>query len=98
MLLYAITLGTLELRNFICSLEHQSAGTLDSIDMIEQTLDWAESATSYFWFLGANPHAYDTWKARNQAAFRELRAGSMSELPPEPGTTFRTRRIRCSAL
>ncbi len=43
---------------------------------VEQALRAAESATSYFWFLGANPHAYDTWKTRNEAAFGLMKDGS----------------------
>lgn len=83
-LLYAITLGVLELRNFIRSLDQRPAPTLASLDEVEQVLVAAQSATSYFWFLGANPHPYDTWKARNEVAFRAMRDGVRVERPPEP--------------
>ena len=55
------------------------------IEIGRRTAEAAETATSYFWFLGANPHAYDTWKAHNEACFRAQRAGGTAELPPEPG-------------
>lgn len=48
-------------------------------------LETAETATSYFWFLGAHPHAYDKWKAHNEASLKTLQAGGAAELPPEPG-------------
>jgi hypothetical protein len=68
-LLYAITLGALELRNFIPALDSRPGATLADADAVEGPLQFAESATSYFWFLGAHPHAYDLWKARNEASF-----------------------------
>lgn len=83
-LLYAITLGALELRNFIGALEQRPVPRLANADMVEQVLEVAQSVTSYFWFLGANPHAYDTWKAHNEAAFRVQRAGGTTGLPAEP--------------
>ena len=83
-LLYAITLGALELRNFMCTLDQPPAPTLVNAVEVEQVLRAAGSATSYFWFLGANPHAYDTWKARNEVAFGLIKDGPKGELPPEP--------------
>ena len=44
----------------------------------------AESAASHFWFLGARPHPYDKWKARNEVAFRAMRDGVKDEVRPEP--------------
>lgn len=83
-LLYAITLGVLDLGNFIRSLDQRPAPSLANDHEIEQMLESAQSATSYFWLLGANPHAYDRWKARNEAAFRSVRDGVRAELPTEP--------------
>ena len=83
-LLYAITLGALEMRNFIRRLDQPPAPRLANAHEIEQVLVAVESATSYFWFLGANPHAYDFWKARNEAAFRLIKDGLKGELPHEP--------------
>lgn len=83
-LLYAITLGVLEVRNFIRTLDQPPTPTLANADEVEQILTAAESATSYFWFLGANPHAYDTWKARNEVAFGLMKDGVKGELPAEP--------------
>ncbi len=83
-LLYAITLGMLEVRNFIRTLDQPPTPTLANADEVEQILTAAESATSYFWFLGANPHAYDTWKARNEVAFGLMKDGVKGVLPAEP--------------
>ncbi|HZK05893.1 MAG TPA: hypothetical protein VFC82_08605 [Actinomycetaceae bacterium] len=82
--LYAITLGALEMRNFIRTLDQPPAPTLANADEVVQILAAAESATSYFWFLGAHLHAYDTWKARNEVAFGLLKEGLKGELPAEP--------------
>jgi hypothetical protein len=84
-LLYAITLGSLELRHFIQSIERRTGPHLADTDAVAQVLEAAESATSYFWFLGAHPYAYDTWKAHNEACSRAFRAGGTPELTPEPG-------------
>jgi hypothetical protein len=54
-------------------------------DDVIRVIESAETASSYFWFLGAHPDAYDTWKAHNEACFRALRAGGAPELPPVPG-------------
>jgi len=83
-LLYAITLGRLELWHFICAIERRTGPQLADRDEVIRLLKSAETATSYFWFLGANPHAYDTWKAHNEARFRALQAGGVPDLPLEP--------------
>jgi len=83
-LLYAITLGVREVRNFIRSLQERPGPSVASPDEVAQVLVGAESAASYFWFLGARPHPYDKWKARNEVAFRAMRDGVKGELPPEP--------------
>jgi hypothetical protein len=83
-LLYAITLGSLELWHFIRAIERRTGPHLADTDAVVQVLESAETATSYFWFLGAHPHAYDTWKAHNEACSRALRAGGTPELTPEP--------------
>jgi hypothetical protein len=83
-LLYAITLGGLELWHFIRAIERRTGPHLADTDAVVQMLEAAETATSYFWFLGAHPHAYDTWKAHNEACSRALRAGGTPELTPEP--------------
>ena len=84
-LLYAITLASLELRHFIRVIEQQPGPRLANKDDVIRVIESAETASSYFWFLGAHPHAYDTWKAHNEACFRALRAGGAPELPPVPG-------------
>jgi hypothetical protein len=84
-LLYAIRIASVELRNFIHAVEQQAVARLADPDEMIKMLEAAEAATSYFWFLGARPHAYDMWKARNEAIFRTLQAGGAPELPPEPG-------------
>lgn len=71
-LLYAIKLSTLELRNFIGALHSYPGVTLANSEQVEEVLQVAESATSYFWFLGTHPHPYDMWKAGNEACFRAL--------------------------
>lgn len=83
-LLYAITFGVLELRNFVRSLEHRSSPSLAQAAEVKRVLESAESATSYFWFLGSRPHPYDLWKARNEIAFGAMRDGVRGDLPPEP--------------
>lgn len=83
-MLYAITLGALEMRNFIRPLDQRPAPTLANADEVEYALTAVESATSYFWFLGGNPHAYDTWKAHNETAFGLMKGRLNGELPPEP--------------
>lgn len=82
-LLYAITLGALEMRNFIRTLDQPPTPKLADADGVEQLLTAAESVTSYFWFLGANPHAYDAWKARNEVAFGLMKDGDKGALPVE---------------
>ena len=83
-LLYAITLGTLELRNFIRALDPRPGGRLANAETVEDVLQFAESVTSYFWFLGTRPHPYDMWKAHNEASFRVQRAGGSTLMSPEP--------------
>lgn len=83
-LLYAITFGVLELKNFIRSLEHRPSPGLANADEVKGELEAAESATGYLWFLGSRPHPYDTWKARNEIAFQAMREGTVGDLPPEP--------------
>jgi hypothetical protein len=84
-LLYAITLGRLELQHFIESIDPGMGVSLPNMDGVDALLRSAEAATSYFWFLGASPHAYDTWKAHKEACFRALAEGGATELPPVPG-------------
>jgi hypothetical protein len=84
-LLYAIMLGSVELWHFIRAIEQRTGAHLADPDEVIKMLEGAETATSYFWFLGAHPHAYDTWKAHNAASLRTLQAGGAPELPPEPG-------------
>jgi hypothetical protein len=84
-LLYAIRLGSVELWHFIRAIEQRTGAHLADPDEVIKMLEGAETATSYFWFLGAHPHAYDTWKAHNAASLRTLQAGGAPELPPEPG-------------
>ena len=84
-LLYAITFGVLELKNFIVSLEARPSPSLANVGDVKQMVEAAESAASYFWFLGARPHPYDIWKARNEIAFQAMRdTGVGDHLPPEP--------------
>jgi hypothetical protein len=83
-LLYAITLGTLEVRNFLASLRERPDVAVADLDGLGQALDAAEEAASHFWFLGLNPHAYDVWKTRNEIAFRAFRAEKALVVPPEP--------------
>lgn len=85
-LLYAITLGARELRNFIQSLDEQPGLRFASSEELTQALGDVEAAASYFWFLGARPHPYDTWKARNEVVFRVMRDGVKGEPPPEEVT------------
>lgn len=81
-LLYAITLGILELEHFTASLALQGLESLVDKGEIQRTLQEARAVTSYFWFLGTNPHSYDLWKADDQAAFSALKEGAA---PPRPG-------------
>lgn len=83
-LLYAITLGALELRNFIRALDPSRGGRLANAETVEDVLQFAESATSYFWFLGTRPHPYDVWKAHNEACFRVQQADGSTSMSPEP--------------
>lgn len=78
-LLYAIRLGSVELWHFIRAIEQRTGAHLADPDEVIKMLEAAETATSYFWFLGAHPHAYDTWKAHNEASFRTLQAGGAPE-------------------
>ncbi len=82
-LVCAVTLGVLGLRNFVRSLARRPAHKLVNAHNVEQVIEDAQAANSYFWFLGGNPHPYDTWKARNEIAFRGMRGGVGAELPPE---------------
>jgi hypothetical protein len=84
-LLYAITLGTLEVRNFLASLKRRAELTVTDRGSVDEALVQAESTTSHFWFLGTKPHAYDLWKAHNEACFRAVRDdGSAAPPPAEP--------------
>lgn len=84
-LLYAITLGTLEVRNFIASLSRRAGLTIADHDSVDEALGQAESTTSYFWFLGTHPHAHDIWKTRNEARFRAMRdEGASAATAAEP--------------
>lgn len=87
-LLYAITLGTLEVRNLVASLTRRAGLSLSDEETVAETLLQAELTTSYLWFLGTHPHSYDIWKARNQASFRAVRekdsrAPTPADPPPE---------------
>jgi hypothetical protein len=81
-LLYAITLGTLEVRNFITGLKRRPGLTLTGMNRIDELLGQAEKTTSYFWFLGTTPHTYDLWKAHNEACFRAMRDDGPNAPPP----------------
>jgi hypothetical protein len=83
-LLYAITLGTHEIRNFLASLRERPDVAITDLDGLGRALGAAEDAASHFWFLGLNPHAYDVWKTRNEIAFRAFRAENALVVPPEP--------------
>ena len=83
-LLYATIFTALELRNFIRSLDQRPAPTLANGQAVNQLVAEAEWVTSYFWFLGTNPHPYDLWKQRNEVAFRSTRDEIGGDLPPEP--------------
>jgi hypothetical protein len=83
-LLYAIALGVLEARNFLESVAGWSDISITDVEQVTAALDGAEALIGHFWFLGAKPHAYDIWKARNEVSFRMLRDGRLSALPPEP--------------
>lgn len=83
-LLYAATLGVLEVRNILRSLDGRPIAGLSNADDVEQVLNTAQMATSHFWFLGTHPHRYDTWKAHNEACFRVQRDGASAPMPPEP--------------
>ncbi|MFC6155648.1 hypothetical protein [Kribbella jiaozuonensis] len=82
-LLYALTLGTLEIRTFLRSLEMYPDISVEDTSEIQAALERAERCSSHFWFLGANPHAYDVWTARNAIVFRQLQTGDETEPPPE---------------
>jgi hypothetical protein len=71
--------------DFIRAIERRTGPHLADADALVRVLEAADTGTPYFWFLGAHPHAYDTWKAHNEACFRALRAGGTPELTPEPG-------------
>jgi hypothetical protein len=86
-LLYAIALGVLEARNFLTSVADQRGLSIADVEQVISVLDGAEALIDHFWFLGSKPHAYDTWKARNEVFFRMQREGLGSELPPEPEPT-----------
>ncbi len=81
-LLYAITLGRLEVRNFIACLGRRPNLEVAGRDKVDEALGHAESTTSYFWFLGTKPHAYDFWKAHNEACFRAMRDDGSTAPPP----------------
>lgn len=86
-LLYAITFGLLELKNFIVSLETRPSPKLANAGDVKQMMTAAESAISYFWFLGSRPHAYDLWRARNEIAFQAIRDRVTGDkLPPAEPT------------
>jgi hypothetical protein len=83
-LLYALAIGALEARNFLESLhDHPDVMVAGEYD-VRAAIEQAERSSSHFWFLGSNPHAYDTWTARNEKVFRQLRDGEQNGLPPEP--------------
>jgi hypothetical protein len=83
-LLYAITLGATELRNFVPALHSRPGTTVRRPDEVEGVLDLVEAAASHFWFLGANPHSFDVWRARNDASFRLQSAGGQHAVSSEP--------------
>lgn len=83
-LLYALTIGVLELRNFLRSLDNHDDVRIAEHANTKTILETSTIAASHLWFLGTNPHAYDVWKARNELAFRAMRVGALKELPPEP--------------
>jgi hypothetical protein len=89
-LLYAIALGVLEARNFLESVAGWPGLSITDLEQIMSALDMAEARIGYFWFLGSKPHAYDIWKAHNEAILRMLRDGTATavttsrELPPKP--------------
>lgn len=83
-MLYVITLGVLEARNFLASIwQHQDVAVAD-LDLLEQRLDLAEGGSSHFWFLGVNPHAYDMWKTRNETVWKALRSENKGIILGEP--------------
>ncbi|WUJ70036.1 hypothetical protein OG809_33705 [Kribbella soli] len=83
-LLYALSIGTLEVRNFLKCVKGYDDITIEDEPDIRAVLARADRSSSYFWFLGANPHAYDIWTARNALVFRQLREGEAAELPAPP--------------
>lgn len=83
-LLYALSIGTLEVRNFLRCLKRYHDIAIEDEAGMRAVLAHAERSNSYFWFLGANPHAYDIWTARNALVFRQLRDGDEAGLPALP--------------
>jgi len=82
-LLYALALGALEVRNFPPVLDTHPGASLADPDQIDEVLRAAESSASHFWFLGTNVHSYDVWQAHNQASFRLFKAGQLT-VPTAP--------------
>ena len=83
-LLYALTLGALEVRNFLPVVKTKSGASLADPDHIDMVLRVAEVSASHFWFLGTNAHPYDLWKAHNTASFQLFKIGQLTVPPPPP--------------
>jgi hypothetical protein len=83
-LLYALTMGVREVRNFMTSVSSRTDVTIAGLDEVEARLVNAEAASAHFWFLGVSPHDYDVWTARNALAFRAFREERQQIVPPEP--------------
>lgn len=84
-LLYAIAIAHLELRNFLDGLSSRTDVHIDGPGRLEEDLAFASQAASYFWFLGTNPGAWDFYQARNQIAFKQRREGMAADVAvPDP--------------
>jgi hypothetical protein len=82
-LLYVLTIGIHELRNFVKSVGDETDVTLTELDQVEGTISNAEAATQHFWFLGDNPHEFDTWHAANVRLFRTYRGTGSPDISTE---------------
>jgi hypothetical protein len=94
-LLYAIRLGSVELWHFIRAIEQRTGAHLADPDEVIKMLEAAETATSYFWFLGAHP----TPTTRGRRTMRRLserckQAERPNCLQNPPRKTCRTQPIR----
>ena len=79
--LLIVSLACLELRNFLKAMELKPDVRISEATAILRDIEQADVATAHFWFLGANPHSYDFFTARNVIAFRAMRDAEGVALP-----------------